>query len=217
MPVSRFAFGENAPGGDVQRGEQRSRPVADIVVGDALNISEPHRHEGLSSIERLNLALFVNTEHQRVIGRVEIEPHDIAHLLDEKRIGGKLESARAMGLDGKGLKESVNGGFEIPFTRAASRTVQCVPVLGLRDRVRFSNAATRSSSMEQGRPGRSSSYHPGRRRSIKRRRHFPTVALVHFRRLAISVLLAPSADQSTTFARATMAWGNVRDRARLDT
>jgi len=32
MPVSRFAFGENGAGGDIQRGEQSSRPMADVVV-----------------------------------------------------------------------------------------------------------------------------------------------------------------------------------------
>jgi hypothetical protein len=32
-----------------------------------------------------------------MIGRVEIKPHDIPHLLDEERIGGELESTRAMG------------------------------------------------------------------------------------------------------------------------
>jgi hypothetical protein len=58
-------------------------------------------------MERLNLTLFVNTQHKRVIGRVKIKPHDIAPLFDEERIGGKLESAPAMGLNGKSLKKSV--------------------------------------------------------------------------------------------------------------
>jgi hypothetical protein len=76
--------------------------------------AESHRQDRLRSIQRLNLALFVNTEHQRVIGRVEREPYDIAHLLDETRIGGELESARAMRLNGKSLKEAMNGGFRNP-------------------------------------------------------------------------------------------------------
>src|ERR1700685_4089487 len=61
MPVARFAFGENGAGGDIQRGKQGSRPMSDVVVGDALHIAEPHRQDRLSSIECLNLALFVNT------------------------------------------------------------------------------------------------------------------------------------------------------------
>src|SRR5580704_17269120 len=104
MPVPRFAFGENGPGGDDQRSKQSRRSVADVIMGNALHIAEPHRQDRLSSIQRLNLALFVHTELQRVIGWDEIKPHDIAHLLDKERIGGKLESARAMGLNGKGLK-----------------------------------------------------------------------------------------------------------------
>ena len=39
-----------------------------------------------------------------MIGRIEIQPHDIAHLLNKEWIGGKLETARTMGLHGKSLK-----------------------------------------------------------------------------------------------------------------
>src|SRR5213082_662959 len=50
---------------------------------------------------------------------------------------------------------------------------------------------------------------------MKRRRHFPAVAFVHCNLMAISELLRPSADQSTTFARATIACGKLRESARL--
>jgi hypothetical protein len=46
MPVPRFAFGEDSAGGDIQRGKQSGRPVADVVVGDALQITEPMGRTG---------------------------------------------------------------------------------------------------------------------------------------------------------------------------
>ena len=49
---------------------------------------------------------------------------------------------------------------------------------GDNDNVVAINSATRSSSIERGLPGRSSSYNPLIRRSMKRRRHLPTVAFV---------------------------------------
>lgn len=101
MPVSRFAFCENGAGGDIQRSEQSSGPMADVVVGNALHIAEPHGQDRLSSIERLNLAFLVNAKHQSVVWRVEIKPRDIAHLLYKERIGGELEMARSMRLNGK--------------------------------------------------------------------------------------------------------------------
>ena len=92
MPVSRLAFGEHGAGGDVERGKQSSRPVANVVMGDSFDVAEPHGQNRLSSIERLNLALFVNTQHEGVIGRIKIQPCNIANFLNKERIGGELES-----------------------------------------------------------------------------------------------------------------------------
>jgi hypothetical protein len=163
------------------------------------------------------LALFVNTEHQRVLGRVEIESHDVAHLLDEKRIGGELESTRAMGLNGKRLKETVYGGLRNPARLGRFPDGPVGPGLGLSGQSSFQQCRYLFVFDGTWTAWAQFIVQPGRRRSINRRRHFPTVALVHLRRFAISVLLAPSADQSTTFARATTAWGSVRDFVRLDT
>jgi hypothetical protein len=41
----------------------------------------------------------IDAQYQRVFGRIEIEPHHVAHLLDKERVGGKLEALGAMGLE----------------------------------------------------------------------------------------------------------------------
>jgi hypothetical protein len=43
------------------------------------------------SIEGLYLRLLVYTQNQRPVGRVQIQAHDVAHLVDEEWIAAELE------------------------------------------------------------------------------------------------------------------------------
>ena len=52
-------------------------------------------NKGRVRSKRLHLTLFVEAEHQRVIGRIEIQPDDVAHLLDKLRIRRELERVHA--------------------------------------------------------------------------------------------------------------------------
>ena len=78
-------------------------------MGHALDVAESHRQNRLGAVERLNLALLIHTQHQSVIGRVEIQARNIAYLLDEERIGGEFEGTCATGLNRKCLKEPMHG------------------------------------------------------------------------------------------------------------
>ena len=98
VSMSWFAFGEDGAGGDIQCGKQSSGAVADVIVSDALDVAEPHGQNRLGSVERLNLAFLVHTQHQSVIGRVQIQAHNIAYLLDEERIGGEFGIGGKMSL-----------------------------------------------------------------------------------------------------------------------
>ena len=57
---------------------------------------------GPDQVESLNLRFFIDTQHQGMIGRVEIQPDDIAHLLDQQRVGRQREGLRAMRLQATG-------------------------------------------------------------------------------------------------------------------
>ncbi len=59
MPVAGLAFGEHRARRDVESRKQGSRAVADIVVGDALDVAQSHGQDGLGAIQSLDLALFV--------------------------------------------------------------------------------------------------------------------------------------------------------------
>lgn len=62
-------------------------------MGHTLDVAEAHGQDRLSTIQRLNLALLIHAEHQRVIGRIEIQSGNVSHLFDEERIIGELKGA----------------------------------------------------------------------------------------------------------------------------
>ena len=54
-----------------------------IIVGPPLGLAGSQR---LRRIERLDLTLFIDAQHDSAVGRVEIETDDVAHLLDKGRV-----------------------------------------------------------------------------------------------------------------------------------
>ena len=99
MAMARLALSEDLAVGHVEGGKQGGCAMAVVVVRHPLEVTQAHRQHGLRALERLDLALFVNAQHQCLVGRVEVEPDDVAHLLDEERIVGELEGFRAVGLN----------------------------------------------------------------------------------------------------------------------
>ena len=65
--VLRLAAGEHLAGRDVQRREQIERAVAHVVVGPTLGLAEVHRQDRLRALQRLDLGLFIDGEHDRVV------------------------------------------------------------------------------------------------------------------------------------------------------
>jgi hypothetical protein len=82
MPVARLALREDIPRLDIQGGDERRDPVARVVVRKPFGVAQAHGEVGLRPLQRLKLALLIDAEHERVVGRVEIEAEDIADLLD---------------------------------------------------------------------------------------------------------------------------------------
>ncbi len=84
--------------------------MAHVVVRDAFDVPQPHRQHRLGTLQGLYLALLVHTQHQRMIRRIQIQADDVAHLLDEERIGGELEALGAMRLQAEQRHVAVDGG-----------------------------------------------------------------------------------------------------------
>ena len=59
-------------------------------MGDTLDVAQTHWQQRLGAVEGLDLGFLVNAEHNRLMGRVEVEADDVSSLLDKERIVGEL-------------------------------------------------------------------------------------------------------------------------------
>jgi hypothetical protein len=72
--------------GDVQCGEQRGRAGAFVVMRRALRNPGQHRQDRRGPVERLDLRLLIDAQHDRALGRIEVQADDVTDLVDEQRI-----------------------------------------------------------------------------------------------------------------------------------
>ena len=105
-PMSRVTLADDRSRFDVQRGEERRRPVADVVVRPPFDLPGPQRQHRRAAIQRLDLRLFIDTQDQGAIRWRQIQADDIAHLVDEERVLRELERLDAVGLQRKRLSRS---------------------------------------------------------------------------------------------------------------
>ena len=90
-PMAAMELADHRASLIVERGKQIGGAVAQVVGSAPLSLARTHRQHRLAAVEGLDLGLFINAQHHRPFGRVEIKPYDVAQLLDEQGIFGKLE------------------------------------------------------------------------------------------------------------------------------
>src|SRR5215204_634355 len=98
MTMLRHAGPDHRPIQRIERREQRRGPVALVVMGHRASAARYKRKPWLGSVQRLDLALFIDRKHQRVLWRVQVKPDDIVQLLQESRMPAQLEGSSQMGL-----------------------------------------------------------------------------------------------------------------------
>jgi hypothetical protein len=69
---------DHGPVEHVHGGEQGRRPVPLVVVGHRSGTALFYRQAGLGAIERLNLALLIDRQNDRVRRRIDVEPDHVA-------------------------------------------------------------------------------------------------------------------------------------------
>ena len=107
MPVALHVAADDRAVENIQRGEQRRRAVALVVVGHRAGAALLQRQAGLGAVERLDLALLVDRQDDGMGGRIDIEPDDVAQLVDEFRIVGQLELPHPVRLETMGCARCV--------------------------------------------------------------------------------------------------------------
>ena len=76
--------------------EQGGDAMPLVIVGHGAGAAFLHRQPRLGAIQRLDLALFIDREHEGVVRRIDIEPDDVLELGCELRIVGQLELTHQM-------------------------------------------------------------------------------------------------------------------------
>ena len=97
-PVAGHAVADDHAGLHIERGEERGRAVALVIMRHRGGAALLQRQSRLGPVERLDLRLFIDAEHDGAVRWVEIKPDDIGDLLLEHRVVRHLESLHDMRL-----------------------------------------------------------------------------------------------------------------------
>src|SRR5258708_1323446 len=108
MPMALHVAADNGTVEDIERGEQRGRAVALVVVRHRSGATRLYRQSRLGAIESLDLALLVDREDDGVGGRVDIETDHIPELVGELRIVRYLECPDTVRRELVGLDDALH-------------------------------------------------------------------------------------------------------------
>ena len=126
VTVALVTSAQDASGGRVVSGKQRKSAMTHIIVGLTLGQTRTQGQNGLAALQGLSLALLIDTKHDGFIGRIQIESHNIAHLLHKHRVGTQLEGVHPWGLSPKARQIRKTECSEMPASLAIRRLLQCV-------------------------------------------------------------------------------------------
>ena len=143
VPVARHAIADHSAVEHAERGKQCGRAVAFVVVRLASWDSRAQRQQGLSPVQGLNLTFLVYAKHQGLVGRIQVQAHDVVEFLDEPLVAAELERLDQMRFQIVALPDAMNRVFAqtlgfghasgAPVSRIGRRLVQS----GLDNRLDF--------------------------------------------------------------------------------
>jgi len=159
-PMATMALPNDFAGLHVQGSEQRSGPVANIIMAAAFHLSGTHGQQGLGAIQGLDLRLLIHAQHQRPVGWVQIQADDIAHLSMNSGSRDSLKLSLRWGWSAKARQMRLVAVWLTPLLCAMERVLQWVAPAGWCSRVWIITPSTCSSVSLRGAPGRGSSNSP---------------------------------------------------------
>ncbi len=178
-----------------------------------LGLARAQRQQRRGAIERLNLALFIDRQEQRAVGRVRYSPTMSRTLSMNSGSFDSLKVSTRCGCSANAFQMRAMAVWLMSHCLARLRVDQCVASRGVDSSVVVKTRSTSASVILRGTPGRGSSSKPSRRRARNRPRHLPTVCFVTCTSRAIAVAVSPAAHRSTSRARKASACAVVGRRA----
>jgi hypothetical protein len=124
MPAMTTA--NDLAGRDIQRSKERCGAMPNVVVGLARWDPGAHGQERACPIEGLHLALLVQTDHDRVVGRIQGQADDVADLVDKLGVGRQLNVSRRCDCSPNVCQMREMVAFDRPTRSAIVRVLHCV-------------------------------------------------------------------------------------------
>ncbi len=103
--MSSMSLTDDLAGRDVKCGKQRRGAMSSVVMSPTLGCARTHREDRLSAVQRLDLALLVDTEHERSFGWAQVEADNVSYLLDKLRVVGESEGLGSVRLQTEGVPD----------------------------------------------------------------------------------------------------------------
>lgn len=213
MPMLLHAASDDLAFEHVEGGKQGSGAVAFVVVCHSGGAPLLEGQARLGAIERLDLALLVDREHDGMLGWIDVKPHHVMQLLDEVGVVRELELPDAMRLQPVRSPDTLNRAGADAGLFAIMVAVQCVASPGGSVCVSATTRAATSAPSGGMREGRVlSRSRPSKPSCIKRSCQRQTQVLDLPVWCMISLVPSPSALNKTISARHTCVCGTLRSR-----
>ena len=177
----------------IQGGKQRRRAMALVTVTEAIDrFPIRQAQESLGPFQRLNGQFLVHAQQQRILGRAQVQAHDIGRLGSKLGIGADAPTAPSLQVDLVAAQHSPHLVFADILEccgqqRAIPSRVTFRRRLVQQRRIRFSTLAPYWTGL----PERGASVNPDKRSWAKCWRHLETRAVRVCKRAAICTVVEP--------------------------
>src|SRR5947209_9286400 len=91
MAMAPVAVADGDSARYIQGRKQRRHTMPLVIVRLSCRYAWSERQDRLGAIQRLDLALFIDAQHDRMLWRIHIQPYDVPHLLHKLRAFGDFE------------------------------------------------------------------------------------------------------------------------------
>ena len=136
MTMAGHAVSDHLAVEHAEGGKQGGRSMAAVIMGHCSTAAFLQGQTGLGSVKGLDLAFLVQAQNQGLLRRIQIQPHDIAQLLDKAFVTAEFKGADQMGLQVVPLPDSPNGRFTqlLSFGHCPGTPMRRIRRLGMKSR-----------------------------------------------------------------------------------